>query len=295
VCVTLTKIGGLTGGRPILAQRQIEADAHLPRNDVEVRRAIPIERIAPPSRAEFEERYVRRSRPVILRGAIRDWPAMARWSNEYFRRRFGEREVPVVRVKNGALYDPKTGVNYEKMRVAAYVDQLEHGRAADLYMVFRVQEVMPELFEDIVRPVYCRDASWSRSRLWYASPGTKGALHRDLPENLYAQISGRKKFLLLNRDKTRLVYRYSLRSGVPNYSPVDAEVPDLERYPRFRSAELVSAEVEAGDLLYIPSMWWHQARSLDTSLAINLWWLEGPMVAVARAAELFMRVFKLQL
>jgi hypothetical protein len=232
---------------------------------------------------------------VILSGAIRDWPAMKRWTNAYFRQRFGEREVPVVRVKNGALYDPETGVNYERMSVSAYVDRLERGLAADLYMVFRVHEVMPELFEDIVRPAYCRDASWARSRLWYASPDTKGALHRDLPENLYAQVSGRKKFLLLDRRKTRLVYRYSLRSGVPNYSPVDAEAPDLERFPRFRTAELMSADVEAGDLLYIPSMWWHQARSLDTSLSINLWWLRGPKVAVARAAELFMRVFKLQL
>jgi [protein]-arginine 3-hydroxylase / protease len=256
---------------------------------------LPIERIAPPSREEFEERYVRCSRPVILRDAIGDWPAISRWSGEYFRRRFGDREVPVVRVKNGALYDPRTGVNYEKMRVSAYVDRLEQGQGSDLYMVFRVHDVMPELFEDVVRPEYCRDASWSRSRLWFASPDTKGALHRDLPENLYAQITGRKKFLLLNRRMTRLVYRYPLHSGVPNYSPVDAEAPDLHRYPRFADADLISAEVEPGDLLYIPSMWWHQARSLDVSLSINLWWLRGPMVAVARAAELFMGLRKLRL
>lgn len=256
---------------------------------------LPVERIAPPSPSEFEKRYVRCSRPVILGGAAGDWPAMKRWSTEYFRQRFGSREVPVVRANNGRLYDPETGVNYEKMQVAAYVDQLERGLVSDLYMVFRVREVMPELFEDIVPPIYCRDAPWSRSRLWFAGADTKGALHRDLPENLYAQISGRKKFLLLDRRDTRLVYRYPFHSGVPNYSPVDAEAPDLERYPRFREAKLISAEVESGDLLYIPSMWWHQARSLDASLAINLWWLRGPMVAVARAAEWFMRIRKLQL
>jgi lysine-specific demethylase 8 len=257
--------------------------------------AASIARTESPSREEFEERYVQRSQPVIVRGAISDWPALRLWTNDYFRRRFGDREVPVVRVKNGALYDPQTGVNYETMRVGAYVDRLEEGRADDLYMVLRVHEVMPELFADIVRPVYCRDAPWSRSRLWYASPNMKGALHRDLPHNLFAQVSGRKKFLLLDRRKTRLVYRHSFRSGVPNYSPVDAEEPDLDRYPRFRRANLLSAEVEAGDLLYIPSMWWHQARSLDVSLSINLWWLRGPMVAVARAAELFMKMRKLRL
>ena len=114
-------------------------------------------------------------------------------------------------------------------------------------------------------------------------------LHRDLPDNLYAQIVGHKKFFLLDRRLTRMVHRHSFRSGVPNYSPVDAETPDLARHSRFRGAPLMVAEVEPGDLLYIPSMWWHQAHSIDTSVALNLWWVRGPMVVVARAAELCTR------
>src|SRR6185503_20837192 len=127
----ITKISGFRG-QPILAERKVEAEAEPISNGAGANRIVPIERIVPPSLAEFEERYVRASRPVILDGAIRDWPAMERWTTAYFRQRFGEREVPVVRVKNGALYDPKTGVNYERMRVGAYVDQLERGLAADL-------------------------------------------------------------------------------------------------------------------------------------------------------------------
>jgi hypothetical protein len=87
-----------------------------------------------------------------------------------------------------------------------------------------------------------------------------------------------------------MVHRHSVFSGVPNYSPIDAEAPDLERYPRFRGAPLMSAELEPGDLLYIPSFWWHQAHSVDMSVSVNLWWVRGPRVAMARAAELLMRV-----
>jgi hypothetical protein len=92
-----------------------------------------------------------------------------------------------------------------------------------------------------------------------------------------------------------MVHRHSFYSGVPNYSPVDAEDPDLSRFPRFRDAPLWRADLEPGDLLYIPSMWWHQARSQTTSIAVNLWWVRGPMVAIARLAELYMRVRKLNL
>lgn len=255
----------------------------------------PIARIDPPSPTEFLSRYVKPSRPVILRGAIDDWPAMRLWSYDYFRERFGQREAPVVRVKDGTLYDATGGLHYERMRVRDYVDLLARGEPIDLYMAFRVHEVMPELFDDIILPPYCRDAPWSRSRFWFAGPSMKGPLHRDLPENLFAQVGGRKQFILLDRRLTRMVHRHSFRSGVPNYSPVDAAAPDLARYPRFRDAPLMLAEVEPGDLLYIPSMWWHQARSVDASVAINLWWLRGPMVAVARAAEVYQRVRGLRL
>lgn len=271
------------------------SESALPGQAQSLRGMTVVPRVDPPSLAEFEERYVKRSQPVILRGAIDDWPAMKLWSLEYFKQRFGDREVPVVRLKNGTPYDVSSGVFYEKMRVGDYVDLLEPGDPIDLSMAFRVDEVMPELFDDALRPIYCRDASWCRSRFWFAAPGTKGPLHRDLTENLFAQIVGRKEMIMLDRRLTRMVHSHSVLSGVPNYSPVDAEAPDLERYPRFRGAPLMLAQVEPGDLFYIPSLWWHQARSTDTSISINFWWVRGLMVPVARAAELFQRVRRLRI
>ncbi len=256
---------------------------------------IPIEHIAPPSPEEFEARYVRPAKPVILRGAIDHWPAMKLWSRAYFARRFGDREVPVIRTRGGVLYDPKGGLFYERMRVADYVDLLADAKPMDLYMVFRVHEVMPELFDDIGRTPYCEDAPWFRARFWFAAPDTKGPLHRDLPDNLYAQIAGHKRFILLDRTETRRVHRHAFTSGVPNYSPVDAEHPDLAQYPRFEGAPLFVADLGPGDLFYLPRQWWHQAHAVDTSLSVNLWWARGALVPVLLAAEAFMRVRDLKL
>jgi [protein]-arginine 3-hydroxylase / protease len=253
-----------------------------------------IDRIAPPSVDEFEARYVKRSRPVIVRGAIDDWPAMKLWSPEHLKVRFGNRQVRVARARNGTFYDPKVGLHYESIRFADYVDLLAAGKPIDRFMEFRVHELMPELFDDIIRPPYCCDARWFRSKFWFTGPDTKSSLHRDLPQNLYAQLVGRKKFILLDRRFTRMVHQHSLLSGVlsgvPNYSPIDPEAPDLVRYPRFRGAPLLVADLEPGDLLYIPSLWWHQGHSVDTSVSLSLWWVRGPMVAVATAAELLMHV-----
>lgn len=254
-----------------------------------------VPRIAPPSSSAFEADFVRASKPVILQGAIGDWPALKRWSLEYFKREFGERELPIIHEKRGSHYDVRTGLHYGSIRFGDYCDLLADSGPHELYMSVRVHEALPELFGDIRKPDVVATARWARSRFWMGGPGAKGPLHRDLPENLYAQVSGRKRFLLLDRRLTGMVHRHAFHSGVPNYSPVDAEDPDLSRFPRFRDAPLLRADLEPGDLLYIPSMWWHQARSLTTSMAVNLWWLNGPKVVVARLAELYMRVRGLNL
>jgi hypothetical protein len=227
---------------------------------------------------------------VVLRGALADWPAMKKWSLDYFVREFGDRQLPVFRA-----YDARGGLHYERIGFAEYCTRLASGQPHDAYMTVRVQEALPELLGDICQPPYAAGAPWTRSRFWLGAAEAKGPLHRDLPENLYAQISGRKLFLLLDRRHTRMVHRHPFYSGAPNYSPVDTEQPDLARFPRFRGAPLLRAVVEPGDLLYIPSLWWHQARSLTTSIGINLWWLRGPKVAIARLAELYMRWRRLNL
>jgi hypothetical protein len=258
--------------------------------------AQPVPVISPPSVDVFRHRYVRQKRPVVIRGLMDDWPAMKRWSVDYFRERFGERSVPVARATGPlGFFDPKRGVDYRPMRVADYLDGLQADDPTTRYMLFPVHQALPELLDDVQRPEYCRDAPWFRSRFWFAAPDTRGPLHRDLPENLYAQVSGRKRFVLVDWESKGLVSAHAPWSGVPNYARVDAEQPDHARFPRFARALRHVAELEPGDVLYIPSLVWHQARSRDLSISINLWWANGALAALVRGAELFQRVRGLSL
>ena len=116
--------------------------------------SIDISRIAPPSVASFDSDFVRASRPVVLRGAIDDWPAMKKWSLDYFRRVFGDRQLPVVREKDRSQYDARSGLHYERIRFGDYCDLIADGKPHTQYMVVRVHELIPELFADIRQPVY---------------------------------------------------------------------------------------------------------------------------------------------
>jgi hypothetical protein len=60
---------------------------------------------------------------------------------------------------------------------------------------------------------------------------------------------------------------------------VDLRAPDLETYPRFADAFAAAqvAELEPGDVLFYPALWWHHVEALDGFNAmINYWWNPSP-------------------
>lgn len=60
---------------------------------------------------------------------------------------------------------------------------------------------------------------------------------------------------------------------------VDFYNPDWSRFPRFRDAlgEAVVAELDPGDALFIPAMWYHHVEALDRfNVLVNYWWNDEP-------------------
>ena len=58
-----------------------------------------------------------------------------------------------------------------------------------------------------------------------------------------------------------------------NYSPVNFDSPDYERYPEFKNAKVYKVQLQSGDCLFLPGIWWHQVTSSpDECLAISNWY-----------------------
>jgi hypothetical protein len=75
-------------------------------------------------------------------------------------------------------------------------------------------------------------------------------------------------------------------------SIVEVDHPDLERFPRFSEAlkHAQFADLEAGDAIYIPALWWHGVKATGPlNVLVNYWWQDtaaeagSPMVAIAAA------------
>jgi hypothetical protein len=117
--------------------------------------------------------------------------------------------------------------------------------------------------------------------------------HQDWPSNLAVCVAGRRRFTLYPPQSVGDLYVGPLDptpAGQP-ISLVDADAPDLDRFPRFAAAaaQARSFELSPGDAIYIPSQWWHQVDSPGPlGGLINYWWRSSPEWADAPTAALWL-------
>ena len=110
---------------------------------------------------------------------------------------------------------------------------------------------------------------------------TRVSAHFDFPDNVACVVAGKRRFTLFPPEQIGNLYIGPI-DRTPSgqaISLVDFANPDFDKYPKFATAleSAVSYELEPGDAIFIPSMWWHHVESLsDFNLLINYWWITSP-------------------
>jgi hypothetical protein len=107
------------------------------------------------------------------------------------------------------------------------------------------------------------------------------AAHYDVPDNVACNVVGRRRFTLFPPEQLENLYVGPLdfTPAGQSISLVDFANPDLRRYPRFATAlqHAQVAELEPGDAIFIPSMWWHHVEALEGfNVLVNYWWRQSP-------------------
>ena len=151
---------------------------------------------------------------------------------------------------------------------------------------------------NIPRPVVNYPLEDIRTSIWIGNR-TTACCHHDASDNLACCVVGKRRFTLFPPDQIVNLYPGPLTPtpGGQALSMVDFDNPDLTKYPRFSEAIKHGqiAELEAGDTLYLPSMWWHQVESQNRfNVLINYWWSDsakymGPAKDVLYHAMLSLR------
>lgn len=236
--------------------------------------------------------------PTVLRGIARDWPAVraARTSPhalaDYLK---GFHKGALVEALLGApaiggrfFYDESgRGMNFDR-RTAPLdkaLDELlrlaDHPEPPAIYVGSTpIAPVLPgferanalDLLDEAIQP-----------RLWLGNASTIQT-HHDMSDNIAVVVSGQRRFTLFPPDQVGNLYVGPLDftpAGRP-ISLVALDQPDFDRFPKFADALEAAqvAELEPGDAIYIPTLWWHHVQAFGPlNMLVNYWWDPAGMTA----------------
>lgn len=257
----------------------------------------PIREVKALTAQQFNEEILPNGQPAIFRGLIRDWPVVdaGKVSGKAFCDyiRSFDRGYPVNTVYgnpsiNGRIFynEDLSGLNCRmgQAKLSASLEYLQDHANKDPAPTLAVQSVLmnrylPGLAEENRLPdgLVPEDTD---PRLWLGGRATIAA-HYDPSENLACCVAGRRRFTLFPPEQVQNLYigPFEMTPAGATISMVDFDHPDHDRYPGFREAETaaVVADLAPGDVIYIPYMWWHHVRSLDSiNGLVNYWWSRAP-------------------
>ena len=257
--------------------------------------------------ATFHDEIVPRDRPAILRGLVRDWPCVreAGRSPQAFRdyiKPFDlglpiQTAVGPPAIKGRLFYsDDMRGFNFERINEnfqAALERLFTHENDAEPPAIYAGAVTTGDGFPGFAREnrLDLLDESVV-SRIW-ASNVVTAPTHYDLSDNIACVVAGHRRFTFFPPEQLPNLYVGPLDftpAGQPT-SLVNLAAPDLERFPLFSEALAAAetAELEPGDAVFIPNLWWHNVESLDRfNILVNYWWYNDKRGVVSPFAALAM-------
>lgn len=265
------------------------------------------------TRERFENEVLSGYEPVVMRGVVKDWPLVAQGRTglepclQYLMGFDKGEAVDALLAKPEPMrafsYKPGLeGFNFmhDKRPYAALFEQLwRYSHFPDPPALAAqsalVSTALPGL--ELANRLPLLDAEVAAPRIWIGNRATVPA-HFDDSHNIACVAAGRRRFTLLPPQCAPMLYL-----GPPDYAPTPAPmsvVPNLQtadpaRYPLVAEAlkHAHVAELEPGDAIYMPPLWFHQVEALAPHLNIlmNYWW--RPDAAPGRRDDLHMAAMRL--
>lgn len=235
------------------------------------------------------------SQPIVFRGLVKDWPLVkaasesAQSAAKYLKSWAKENPVQAFEAPanvggrffynenlNGFNFTPKNSTF--KAVIDEIIQLSGSAQASSTYLgSTSINHILPGFRQhNDVLPLQKAPlvSIWAGNR-------SRIAAHYDIPDNLACNAVGRRRFTLFPPDQLENLY-----VGPLDYTPagqpaslVDFHQPDFNKFPKFKQAikHCLIIELNPGDSLFIPSMWWHHVEGLtDFNVLVNYWWRQVP-------------------
>ena len=213
------------------------------------------------SAAQFEQQHRNTRRPVVLQGMVDDWPALKTWSFGHFARHYGGTQVTV---------DAYNSARAREMSVSQFVELLEqppspglapayvqewYYKAADPQLAMDTPELDVAQY-DFRKDLYGEPTS-TNHQLWAGQRGGVTILHQDayLVDVMHIQLVGEKRWIVMAPEA--------------HLDGQDDGTPDFARLAAEPATQLMQCTLRAGEVLFLPSQWWHRVELLSDSIGVG--------------------------
>lgn len=259
---------------------------------------------------EFYRNYVSKNRPLLIEGGCKNFHAVDKWNSQYFRNKLSSKIVTVAITPNGyadgLLHKDDKDIfvlpEERQMQMVEFLDYLENPKKnfvsyiqkqnSNLYEDF--SELLPDVGNGFLWAWKAFDNQPDAVNFWMGDERAITSMHKDPYENIYCVIDGYKDFILVPPTdmpyvpyETYPVYKYEnvtsetyslkqeyLDNGTPktiNWISIDPLLSN-EKSNNFDKAHKYKVRVQKGDVLYLPSLWFHHVRQSHQCIAVNYWY-----------------------
>ena len=219
-----------------------------------------VDRHATISHKELLNEYVNNNKPVIIMDAAKQWPAVGKWTPEFFKKNYPK----VSREVRGEVIPLAEQID----RVLASTPE----RPAPYPYNLEVEDYFPDLMKDLEPQLLFGKMDRGASPLMpkillHGTPihevffGGNGSsfpfVHYDalFLHTQITQIYGDKDFVLYHPNDSQYLYP---RSDNEKFSRVtNVFEPDLVKFPLFAKATPYFETLRQGETIYFPCGWWH--------------------------------------
>jgi hypothetical protein len=240
----------------------------------------------------FQE-VVQGCQPTVIRGLVAHWPVLqaarssARALKDYLSAFDTGQRLDVFfgdpAIAGKYYYNPGlTGFNFERQNmqlleaVEAIVAAVERPAGArSVYMgSVPTPDCLPGFAADNPLPLLNPRTA---PRIWLGSASNVSS-HYDALDNLACVIAGKRRFTLYSPELIGKLYVGPIdntMAGQPVSLAASAPAGSAAEFPLFEEIrdQALRAELEPGDALYLPKLWWHQVESLAPfNGLVNYWW-----------------------
>ncbi|XP_012535168.1 bifunctional peptidase and (3S)-lysyl hydroxylase JMJD7 isoform X2 [Monomorium pharaonis] len=162
----------------------------------------------------FYREYVSKNVPLIIRGGIKRWPAVNKWSIPYFREVLGDEKVSVAVTPNGYAdaiakrdSDAKEFFVMPEERlltISAFLDTLENTKKDGVFYIQKqnsnFRHSFCKLWPDTEVEISWASEAFGKQpdavNFWMGDERAITSMHKDPYENIYCVVSGEKNFIL---------------------------------------------------------------------------------------------------